>query len=168
MIDLDTKAYYYEKLLRIMVTPPKMDDDIHGVYSPGTVKMTTVKEFPAVYLSWEILPGKMEYNLLVIPGYYHDLVLGAKLYFKKTPQTQAWVNRRHSSWIEDKGNFYVWSADKTDSVDHFYDIRLQTKYREIPSDLLKQAAFTIREKFLDFCRGYSENPYFDLRMMLED
>ena len=169
MIDLDTKAYYYEKLLRIMVTPPKRDDDIHGVYSPGTVKMTSVKEYPAVYLSWEILPGKMEYNLLVIPGYYHDLALGARLYFKKTPQTQAWVNRRRSSEIEDKGDHYVWRAKKSQYSDWFNDNRLQNKYREIPSDLLNMAALTIKEKFLYFCRdGYGGgNPYFDLYMMLE-
>lgn len=170
MIPADVKAYYYEKLFRIMVTPPKRGDDIHGVYSPGIVKTTTVKEFPAVYLSWDIMRGKMQYELLVVLGDYNQLVLGAKLRFKKTPQTQSWVNKRRDSRIEDQGDFYVWTADKSDDIDHFYDNRLQRKYCEIPSDLLNMAAFTIRDKFLDFCRsGYgSSNPYFDLYMMLEN
>ena len=167
MISLDTKAYYYEKLLKMMVTPPKASDDIHGVYSPGTVKMTTVKEFPAVYLSWDIMRGKMQYNLLVIPGYYNELVLGAELHFKKTPQTQAWVNRRRSSEIEDQGDHYVWRAKKSEASDWFYDNRLQSKYCEIPSDLLNMAADTIRNKFSDFCGNGFGNPYFELYTILE-
>ncbi len=168
MISLDTKAYYYEKLFKIMVTPPKLDDEIHGVYSPGTVKVTTYKGRPFIYLIWDILHGKMQYHLGVVPGNHNEIMLFAELHFKKTPLVEVWVKQKRNSEISDKGDHYEWKVQASDAADYFNDVRLQTKNCEIPSEVLNMAAFTVKNKFLTFCsRGGFDNPYFDLYRMLQ-
>ena len=165
-ISLETKAYYYEKLLRMMATPPKMSDDIHGIYSPGIVKRTTYDGSPTIYLKWTILPDKMWYTLLVIPCQYNTVIVHGELDFKKTPEVQAWVKRKGDPNIHDEGSIYEWRVKGTEASDWFNDVRLQQPYQDIPGDLLNMAATTLKEKFSDFCRGWS-NPYFELYSMLQ-
>lgn len=166
MISLETKAHYYEKLFKIMTTPPKKGDDIHGVYSPGEVKRTTYQGKPYVYLKWEILRGKLSYHLGVVPWYADKILLFGELHFIKTPQVQIWVNQKRDSQIIDKGDHYEWKVKASEASDFFNDVRLQSINREIPSDLLNQAAFTVRDRFSTFCQGFGSNPYFDLYSML--
>lgn len=165
-ISLDTKAHYYEKLLKIMATPPKMSDDIHGVYSPGIVKRTTYDGAPFIYLKWTIIPDKMWYTLAVIPCYDNTVIVHGELDFKKTPEVQAWVKRKGDPNIQDQGSIYEWKVRGTQASDWFNDVRLQYPNRDIPTDLLNQAAMTLKEKFGTFCQGWS-NPYFDLYSMLK-